>query len=432
MSLKHQLFVVLLITVFLPLSSQAASFGNFDPRSLGMGGTGVASANSGNASYYNPALLSVGRDDDDFSLEAPIFGIRAADPNGLQDTLDAFQAAQYETALSNAITAFIASTTTADAKTNAAATATAAQNLITGFNSLSNKGLVFEANLGAVIGIPNRSIGIAIMTNHRAIGGAELNIAASDTADLSTFISELEYFAINGTSPGGAVYLSGSGAAVTSPDLSTGLASTVNVRGAIIQETGLSLATDFNIFGFPVAIGITPKNVSVTTFDYAVGVQSASIDSKQGKKEYSDSNFDIGIASYLGGGLRVGAVAKNVSEKSYLTVLNNVVDVKTQLRAGIAHQTYWTTLAVDVDLTSNEPAGFDESTQYIAAGFEFNLFNLMQVRVGKRHNRLATTTTEGDITTFGLGFSPLGIHIDLAYAGSSKDKALAMQLGFRF
>ena len=416
--------IAILIVAFNISHAHAVSFGSFDPRSLGMGGTGVASATSGNASYFNPAMLAITHVDDDFSLEIPVFGLRAADPEGLQDALDAFQAAQYETTLSNSITTFNASPTQA----NAGNVATAARNLIAGFNSLSNKALVFEANLGAVIGIPNKTVGISVMTNARVIGGADLDIQISDTSGLGVFATELEYYEANGTAPGGATYLSGS----TATDLTTGLTSKVNVRGAVLHETGLTLASDFRLFGFPVAIGITPKTVEVTTFDASGGVESTAVDSDQGKTEYSDSNMDVGLATYLGGGFRLGVVAKNISKKSYATALGNIIEVKPQIRAGIAHQTDWTTIAIDVDITKNPPAGLEEETQFISAGIELDVFNFLQVRLGQIHNRIATTTTEEDITTFGLGFSPLGIHVDLAYAGNSRDKSIGLQLGFRF
>lgn len=424
---QYHFLSIIILTVFYQASVQAASFGNFDPRSLAMGGTGVASANSGNASYYNPALLSMGRSDDDFSLEVPIFGVRVADPDDLEDALDVYQANNYEQQASNAVSTFTATPTNANALT----AISALQGLKSGINTLSNKALVFEANLGAVIGIPNRYIGIAIMTNARAIGGAELNITAADNTTFDYYIEGIEYARTSGTCSDPATPCADHTAFIASGAIDT-LTSTVNVRGAVFQETGLSLATDFRFFGLPIAIGITPKSVTVTTFDYTLGVQSATIDADQGKKEYSDSNFDIGLATYLGGGLRFGAVMKNASKKTYLTALNNVVEVKPQIRVGVAHQTNWTTLAVDMDLTKNDPTGLEEQTQYVAAGLEINLFDTLQLRVGKRHNRVAAVTTESDVTTFGLGFSPLGIHIDLAYAGNSKDQAVALQLGFRF
>jgi hypothetical protein len=45
-------------------------FGIFDPRSIAMGGTGVASGTDSNASYFNPALLAAAkRKEDRFAFD---------------------------------------------------------------------------------------------------------------------------------------------------------------------------------------------------------------------------------------------------------------------------------------------------------------------------------------------------------------------------
>ena len=47
-------------------AAQAMPFGTFDPRSMAMGGTGVASDTSANAAFFNPALLATANKDEDF------------------------------------------------------------------------------------------------------------------------------------------------------------------------------------------------------------------------------------------------------------------------------------------------------------------------------------------------------------------------------
>lgn len=180
-------------------------------------------------------------------------------------------------------------------------------------------------------------------------------------------------------------------------------------------------------------MGITPKTVDVTTFDYAVGMQTADIDTDKGKLEYSDSNIDFGIVAHLGGGFKAGVVGKNLIQRNYTTALGNEMVLKPQVRAGLSHHTYMTTFAIDADVTQNDPLGLDEKTQYVGAGVEINLIDTLQVRAGIKRNRLATITDKDrDIKSVGLGFSPFGIHIDLAYAESEAEKAASLQLGFRF
>ncbi|NOY62741.1 MAG: conjugal transfer protein TraF, partial [Gammaproteobacteria bacterium] len=54
----HLSAAVMLVGLSAPALVSAAPFISMDPRSLGMGGTGVASGNSANASFVNPALLA--------------------------------------------------------------------------------------------------------------------------------------------------------------------------------------------------------------------------------------------------------------------------------------------------------------------------------------------------------------------------------------
>ena len=106
-TLYNKLWTVLVLLV---LSSQVCSapFYSFDPRSLAMGGTGVASGDLTNASFHNPALLAAAQDSDDFSFTLS-GGARAGDPNDLVDKFDTISTSidslnslitQYESSLS--------------------------------------------------------------------------------------------------------------------------------------------------------------------------------------------------------------------------------------------------------------------------------------------------------------------------------------------
>ena len=68
---KHVLLMSLAALMCNMQNAHAAAFGTFDPRSMAMGGAGVASGTSANANFFNPALLAAARTDEDFSLEFP-------------------------------------------------------------------------------------------------------------------------------------------------------------------------------------------------------------------------------------------------------------------------------------------------------------------------------------------------------------------------
>lgn len=418
--------------LFLPLilayqpAVQALPFGSFGPRSLAMGDTGVSSGTSANAGYYNPALLAIAAEDENFSLEAPVIGLRLADPENLQDALDTYQANDYEGKLTTAIDNFNTSPSTS----NADAAATALTNLDNGIQTLNNKPVIVEGNIGAVIGVPNHNVGISLMSNLRGLAGAELNYTSADSTLINDYATELASVGA-GNAPNTSDSNLYSGGQLR--DLSGRLTSTIDVRGAIIQETGLSLGTMVKLGGAQLALGVTPKIVDVTTFDYEVGMQSANIDTDKGKLEYSNSNIDVGALVQLGNGFRAGIVGKNLVEKSYTTALGNEMVIKPQVRAGLSHHTSMTTVALDADVTQNDPLGLDEKTQYIGAGVEVNLLDTLQIRLGLKQNRLATTTSKDKtVSSIGLGLSPFGIHLDLAYAQSEAEKAASLQFGFRF
>lgn len=71
----------------------AAPFGAFDARSAGMGNVGVASGNMASAPFFNPALLTAQRPDDDVAVVLPAAGAHVSDTRGLIDDIKNFQSA---------------------------------------------------------------------------------------------------------------------------------------------------------------------------------------------------------------------------------------------------------------------------------------------------------------------------------------------------
>jgi len=423
-------------------STQAAAvpFQSIDPRSLGMGGVGVASGTSANAGFMNPALLSAARDDEDFSLELPIIGARFSDKDNLLDEVDYYQDNNLEANLTTTIDAFDAAVVGGDPATIQSAAgqvATDADALLTQLKKLTGKPLQGEVFGGMVIGIPSKKVGASLTLNAYGVVGGQLNfedqalidgiIAAANTTATGADLTALE----NNTVIADQL--------ADTADVVDNLKSNLGARGAIISEVGLSLSREFNIGGHDVAIGITPKLVKVKTFHYVLGVNTADIDTDKGTKEFSDFNIDVGAAKDYGNGWKAGLVVKNLIGKEYDTapfaspgltaVPSATIKVDPQVRLGISHGNEWLTVAADLDVTENEPVGFETKTQYLGVGAEMDLFDWVQFRAGYRHNLSDSDTS---IPTIGFGFSPFGVHMDLALAGNSDEAAVSFQLGFRF
>lgn len=437
---EKKLLCALIISLF-STPSFSTSFGVFDPRSLAMGGTGVASGDASNASHYNPALLSVTHEDDDFNLVVPTVTVGYSDPKDLQDALDTYDKANYETALDAAISTYNSSATAASLITNSASVATAAQNIKNGVNTLAGKALVINASAGVLFAIPGKKVAVSVYTAGRAVGGVNLNISTADNTLLQDYIDVLSCIGnLGGSSVTADIIACDTGTndvinnttgKFNNTDTATALTSTIDVRGAVITEEGISFAHKFESL-YDIAIGITPKAVNVNTFDSAIGVEKSSVDLDTGRKNYTDSNIDLGIAKKISDNAKVGLVAKNLIGKEYKTILNNTVKLKPQYRAGIAYQNDWALVAADVDLTKNEGFGYENDTQIAAVGLELDLFDTVQFRAGYSHNLANTTAADDGTPSVGVGFSPFGVHIDLAVASNNAGLQAGLQLGFKF
>jgi hypothetical protein len=405
----------------------AMPFGIFDPRSMAMGGTGVSSGSSGNAAYFNPALLAAARPKDRFSFEM-IVAARAADPNNLADDIDKLDKSGKN--LSDALTQFNQAPTLTLAQQNAAGNlATKMDAFRADLITVNNKTL--EANLFAsplTVGVPGKDLGWGIYAGARADIGAKLFFESGDNQKLIDYRDAAQLFSNTGSSAALTALLGtyGNGTTLTDPALQSHL----DVRGVVIEEFGISLAREFQTSWDNFSLGITPKHVRVLTFDYRVNPQQSEITADKGRLDYTGANFDIGMAKDLGSGFKGGLVAKNVIAHSYTTALGNTIQLKPQVRAGVSHHTTRTTLALDLDLTENAPTGFDKPTRYAGIGAELDIWSFLQLRLGYRSD---LTGNYPSIPSVGLGLSIFGLHIDAGAAGRNKEEfTAAVQLGFRF
>ncbi|WP_419811648.1 conjugal transfer protein TraF [Bacterioplanoides sp.] len=251
-----------------------------------------------------------------------------------------------------------------------------------------------------------------------------------------------------------------SGGELTDEASDPNLDSRVEVVAVAVVEAALSFSREFTIAGEQVAIGITPKIQKISTFHYVTEVDNdddiESEDIEDSQEDYSHFNLDIG-ASYRFGDANqwtVGLVAKNLNGGEFdyqdavvevdaedralpnfqeRTIRGGKVSLDPQFRAGLAYQTEWVALALDVDLMENDPVAFENPTQYAALGAELNLWDTVQFRTGYRTNMSAS---DADVVSVGFGFSPFGVHLDIAALANpndvEKEAGVAMELGFYF
>lgn len=426
--------------------AQAAPFTSFDPRSMGMGGAGVAVGNAGTAPLFNPALLAATHEGDRFALQLPIVGARVYDPDDFVDAVDNFQDSTVIDDLDTAISNFEASADLTALKTNSGSVATAINNLNAELINLGGKPLQAELGAAVVLGIPSRNWGFALSASASAAIGGVINYDDSQTlqdlADDMNAIANCTGGDISSCIGTGLNYVTvdGSGNPTVNFDASgnnSTLQSSVDVRGIVIQEIGLSLAREFTLGGHSFALGITPKSVTATVLDYTARVEDADdadFDADDYTKEYTHFNMDIGLAKDYANGWRTGVVVRNIISQEYDTYrfgqkTGNTIKTEPQVRLGISHQGELYTLAADLDVTENDPVGYEGDSRYLAMGAELNAWGWAQLRAGYRAN---LSDSERNVWSVGMGLSPFGAHLDLAVSGNDNEMGAALQLGFRF
>lgn len=362
-------------------TSALAATNPTDARANAMGGVGVASGDYLSAGFHNPALAALDPDSA-FGVLIPYIGAEARDPDELIDGLDDVADAFDDNNYS------------------------AAQNAM---RDIQGEKAYLDAGIGAAIGIPTSSISATLYTSGLIEGAILPDIKDSD---------------INGSAP-------------TDPE------SSATILAAGIGELGVALATNLDIAGQRVAVGVTPKLQRITTYNYGVAVDDYDTDDwddSRYREEENAFNLDLG-AVWQSGPYRVGLAGKNLVSQDVDTVTIKrtgnrfTYELEPQFTLGSAFVSDFVTVAADLDL--NKKSGFkgtlnvDDDTQFFRVGAEFDAFGHAQLRTGYRAD---LEDNVDNAFTLGLGLSPFGVaNLDIAasiidsnsYGGSA-------QLAFTF
>ncbi|MFG1496087.1 conjugal transfer protein TraF [Saccharospirillum sp. HFRX-1] len=194
--------------------------------------------------------------------------------------------------------------------------------------------------------------------------------------------------------------------------------STITVLGANMVELGLSVARDITFLKQDMSVGITPKLQLIQIFEDNFGFNEnngvTSSDFMQNVKFVTTGNVDVGVAktwsTIIGGQMRAGLAVKDIVPQTFKSTAGRELTLSPKARIGVAHETRFSTLAMDLDLTENKPLGYGSPSQQFGIGAEYDAFNWAKVRAGYRNN-LAIKDLH-TIST-GLGFTPFGIGLDL-------------------
>lgn len=384
--MKHYKRILSLAALAFCCSSADAIPFSVEARSLGMGNVRVATADIATAPFANPGMLSFQPSREDFSL---LIGLGAFlnDSDGLVDKIDQFQDAY-------------------------------------------NRGQAGDpAEALRAIGIAQSMLGDVI--------------APETTLALSTgFSGEKWAFALSARADAIAA-----GTVLTTNAIDPNAYDLV-IEGVLTTELGASLARNFQIFGQKLAIGLKPKYVTVenafiqepiTTVDTGL---SDLLDDKNITDLGDFTTLDLGLVLGLTRHTQIGLVATNlVSHK--INFINSsgapaTLSFDTQARLGIAYRNDMLTLGADMDLLENDALLTTQNfqalkSQNVSVGGEFNLFRIMQLRIGAQKNIADGISDAAKDTLYSAGIGLwFGFNLDLAVVTQNDSLGGFLQTGFRF
>ena len=467
----------------------AMPFDSFDPRSMAMGTTGVAVGDPSLAPFFNPAMLTASDPSKKYSIEFPIIGGRLYDPSNMHTNLQT---------LSDNVNALNASVTTANA--NASSTNSATIKLLPGnmntvatnldavnnsLKSMSNQPLQGEFGAATVVGVPGKNWGFAFYADAWAAMGGTLEYNDATTlSNLSTSVKSAANI-LNGASSTASTACSavqagtgtttdvtnclaaannlnsslGTASNAVNFNTNTTLQSKIHIRGLLVEETGLSVSHSLSTSDHSWSLGFTPKVMNLTLFDALLsannGSSTSNVTSNDYTAKYSTVNFDMGVAKSYNNGWRTGVVVKNVIPQSfnYMSIGSNpagsaqsvtgTLNMNPQARLGVSHENAWSTVALDADMTRNDPAGLENASQFVGLGGELSAWGWAQLRAGYRADLL---NPGQELISVGLGLSPripyFKPHLDLAVSVSkdaftnglnnATQAGVALKAGFNF
>jgi len=393
-------------------------------RSFAMGGTGVAVAHPSAAPSANPAMMAAEQHDwaDDFGLMLPSVNARAADEEEVIDQVDDIQD-------------LIKEFDRIDKNTNPAEAKEIAGNLRDQLNQLNKDTMRVNAGAGFGIAFPMDNLSIGFVTS----GSATATVRGEFSEEDDRLLEELATTDLN--NPGDLEDL-------REANLDAELTSKGRVLGSAILEAGISIAKAFKLNnGSTLQLGLTPKYVQLHTFQYTETVsdfEDDEFDADDYQTDKSGFNLDIGAAYAFGAENQwnAGVVVKNLipmeldsaqnhpSEEKYTLELNPMVT------AGIAHKSDYHVITAEVDLTKKEAFGYEDDTQWLALGAEFDAWRYAQLRAGVRHNLASNDDNDGieEDTQFtaGLGLNIIGVRVDIGALYSSADVGAVLELGTSF
>lgn len=264
------------------------------------------------------------------------------------------------------------------------------------------------------------------------LGVREAAVVAAQ-AEVTTEQTALETFtATNGTIVNGAIVAPN----VDDPQ------SDIEIVGANMSELGITLAKQFVVFEETVAVGITPKLQSINVFEKTISLANGGDELDEASESPSDYfldnttqlyrfNLDVGAAKTWDfyGRVKAGVALKDMIPWTLESDQGTELLIRPKLRIGTAHETNFTKVTLDFDVTENKPLKYGVPTRYLGVGTELNAFGWAAIRAGYRNN---LSVADSHVVSGGLALTPFGTGLQLsAWAKPVSDPEIVIQdIGF--
>jgi len=413
------------IALFSASQANGLDYGIFDARSLAMGGTGVASANSQNAVFYNPALFSIYEGEEEDTRNGRVYlPIAVAQINDTADDAIDIVDQELDDQVSSAINAYNANVSPG----NAQLVADAAASLQSGINQIGNQEFQGEAFIGLMISEPSNREGGGFYFGSRAVAGGLSNVSQEDLNLLQNYIDAMNLIA------------DGEDATAVFPDLFDPISgrlididdqvtSNVDLSSLVISEWGVAVSKEFEFWGQYVSLGVTPKIMNVDVYRENFTYTDSDYNYNDDKRSVVTLNTDIGIAMPIGEHFRIGLAAKDILPKTFEGANGLSVETKARSRFAAAYTRKWLTVAMDLDLQKNSAFGAGRPNQELSFGTELSLIPWVMIRAGYRHD---LEGVEDDVASGGVGLRVGRFVADAAYTFGGNVQGGAVQLGWTF
>jgi len=404
-------------------------YGVYDARTLGMGGTSVASASNANALFYNASLLAYNEEIEERTRDSRVL-LPIIAPQLSRSTLNIERIASdaLPADLGDAVAAFNDEAN----ELTAQAVVDASLRLENRVRPLADEDVFGDVYLGLAISEPGKRQGAGFFLGLRALGAGAADITDTDLDLLAAYREGLRFVASNGVEGTPQPQLFAPGGALIDPN--DDFESTVEATGLTVLEVGVAMSTQTEVRGHSLAAGIAFKMQDVRTFEDIERLVEDRLDIDRNQDDKVRFNVDLGLSTNVGERWRLGLAVKDAIPYDYETSLGTRLRMRPRSRLGAAYQRGRLQLAADVDLNVNEPLGAEAETQELATGVEWLLAGRsgageLRVRAGLRSDLRGN---RDEILSLGAGVVWKRLAVDAAYAQGEDARALALQFGVVF